>query len=77
MATESLGLIGFTCYPDQLRVRVRYDGKGFDPETTLLSTTSGLGLQNIRNGARLTGGWRIISSAPGEGTPVTVMMPYD
>jgi signal transduction histidine kinase len=69
--------IGFTWYPDQLRVRVRDDGKGFDPETTLKGPAKGLGLQNIRNRARLTGGSGIISSKPGEGTTVTVMMPYD
>ncbi len=69
--------IGFTWYPDQLRVRVRDDGKGFDTEATLQSPASGLGLQNIRNRARLTGGSGIISSTPGEGTTVTVMMPYE
>lgn len=69
--------IGFTWYPDQLRVRVRDDGKGFDPEVTLRGPANGLGLQNIRNRARLTGGSGIISSAPGEGTTVTVMMPYE
>lgn len=69
--------IGFTWYSDQLRVRVRDDGKGFDPEATLQSSAGGLGLQNIRNRARLTGGSGIISSAPGEGTTVTVMMPYE
>ena len=69
--------IGFTWYPDQLRVRVRDDGKGFDTEATLQSAPSGgLGLQNIRNRARLTGGAGIIVSTPGEGTTVTVMMPY-
>jgi len=69
--------IGFTWYPDQLRVRVRDDGKGFDPEITLRGPAKGLGLQNIRNRARLTGGSGIISSKPGEGTTVTVMMPYE
>jgi two-component system NarL family sensor kinase len=69
--------IGFTWYPDQLRVRVRDDGKGFDPEVTLRGAAKGLGLQNIRNRARLTGGSGIISSKPGEGTTVTVMMPYE
>ncbi|MBS1604283.1 MAG: sensor histidine kinase, partial [Bacteroidetes bacterium] len=63
--------IGFTWYPDQLRVRVRDDGKGFDPEVTLKGAAKGLGLQNIRNRARLTGGSGIISSKPGEGTTVT------
>ncbi|HTI92860.1 MAG TPA: hypothetical protein VL727_19820 [Puia sp.] len=36
-----------------------------------------LGLQNNRNRVRLTGESGIISSAPGEGTTVKVMMPYD
>jgi signal transduction histidine kinase len=69
--------IGFTWYPDQLRVRIRDDGKGFDPEVKLQSGSAGLGLQNIRNRARLAGGEGTIKSAVGEGTTVTVVMPYE
>lgn len=68
--------IGFNWYPNQLRVRVRDDGQGFDAETALQHST-GLGLQNILNRARVTGGTGDIRSRPGEGTVVTVQIPYE
>jgi hypothetical protein len=68
--------IGFTWASDQLRVRVRDDGKGFDAGNTLQRPT-GLGLQNILNRARLTGGSSVIHSLPGEGTTVTVQIPFE
>ena len=68
--------IGFTWYAEQLRVRVRDDGTGFDAEKTL-ELHSGLGLENIRNRARVTGGSSVIHSRPGEGTTVTVQIPYE
>ena len=74
--------IGFNWFPHQLRVRVRDDGQGFDAEKTLrLSNIGGsdigLGLQNILNRARVTGGSGDIRSRPGEGTTVTVQIPYE
>jgi signal transduction histidine kinase len=68
--------IGFTWLPDQLRIRVRDDGAGFDTENTP-SIHSGLGLENIRNRAKVTGGSSVIVSRPGEGTTVTVQIPYE
>ncbi|HLZ87809.1 MAG TPA: sensor histidine kinase [Puia sp.] len=68
--------IGFTWYAEQLRVRVRDDGQGFDAERAL-AAANGLGLENIRNRARLTGGSSAIQSRPGEGTTVTVQIPYE
>ena len=68
--------IGFTWFPGQLRVRIRDDGKGFDAEHTLQRPT-GRGLQNILNRARLTGGSSAIQSRPGEGTVVTVQIPFE
>jgi signal transduction histidine kinase len=68
--------IGFTWYAEQLRVRVRDDGQGFDAEQTL-ALHNGIGLENIRNRARLTGGSSAITSRPGEGTTVTVQIPYE
>ena len=68
--------IGFTWYPEQLRVRVRDDGLGFDTESAP-TLAGGIGLENIRNRARLTGGSSIIHSRPGEGTTVTVQIPYE
>jgi signal transduction histidine kinase len=67
--------IGFLWQPEQLRVRVRDDGKGFNVDAALGAHT-GLGLQNILNRARVTGGTGEIRSAPGEGTTITVDIPY-
>jgi two-component system NarL family sensor kinase len=70
--------IGFLWQPSQLRVRVRDDGQGFDADHALATNNGGgLGLQNIRNRARLTGGSSDIHSRPGEGTTVTVQIPYE
>jgi len=68
--------IGFTWYAEQLRVRVRDDGTGFDTEAAS-SAASGLGLENIRNRASLSGGNSSIHSRPGEGTTITVQIPYE
>ena len=68
--------IGFVWAPAQLRIRVRDDGQGFDAERAL-RLKGGLGLQNILNRARLTGGTSAIHSVPGEGTTVTVQIPYE
>ena len=68
--------IGFSWYDHQLRVRVRDDGQGFDPDTAP-TLAGGIGLENIRNRAQLTGGSSSILSKPGEGTTVTVQIPYE
>ena len=68
--------IGFTWLPAQLRVRVRDDGQGFDADKAL-GIRDGLGLQNILNRARVTGGTSAIQSRPGEGTVITVQVPYE
>jgi signal transduction histidine kinase len=68
--------IGFNWFPNLLRVRVRDDGQGFDAETALRRST-GLGLQNILTRARVTGDTGDIRSRPGEGTIITVQIPYE
>lgn len=74
-AEASFVNIGFTWYSDNLRVRIRDDGKGFDVDRALAGH-SGLGLNNILNRARLTGGSADIKSRPGEGTVVTIQVGY-
>jgi two-component system NarL family sensor kinase len=74
--------IGFIWFPHQLRVRIRDDGQGFDAEKALRLSSAGgndtgLGLQNILNRARVTGGTGDIRSRPGEGTTITVQIPYE
>jgi hypothetical protein len=68
--------IGFVWSPAQLHIRVRDDGQGFDADRAL-RLKRGLGLQNILNRARLSGGTSFIHSTPGEGTTVTVQIPYE
>lgn len=61
--------------PGQLLINVQDNGKGFDAEKEL-TNKEGLGLQNILNRARLIGGSATISSSPGEGTSIKIIVPY-
>lgn len=56
---------------DRLVLTVTDHGKGFDFETVTL----GMGLENIRSRAEAAGGDADISSKPGEGTTVRVVLP--
>ena len=55
-------------------VRVRDDGRGFDPEAALRAGRS-RGLVGMRERAELLGGELTIDSAPGEGTTVNAVIP--
>ncbi len=61
--------------PGGLQVWVHDNGKGFDAGAEL-ARKDGLGLQNILNRARLTGGSATISSSPAEGTSIHINVPY-
>ena len=67
-----LSLVG-----DQLELRVRDDGKGFDPAAVRARTLHGgsLGLLGIQERASLAGGRVEISSVPGTGTEVRAWFP--
>lgn len=54
-----------------VHVRVRDDGKGFDPA----DATSGFGLLGMRERAQLLGGELLIEAAPGEGAFVQASIP--
>jgi signal transduction histidine kinase len=56
---------------DQVVLAVSDNGRGFDPYRTY----SGMGLQNMRQRASGLGGRFDISSQPGEGTLIRVMLP--
>jgi PAS domain S-box-containing protein len=58
---------------DHLMLRIRDNGRGFDPADPTLSKS--LGLLGIRERAAILGGRVNISSAPGKGTSVTVWIP--
>jgi signal transduction histidine kinase len=54
-----------------LRVRVRDDGRGFDPS----AATDGFGLISMRERAELAGGTLELRSAPGGGTTISAVIP--
>ncbi len=56
------------------RVRIRDDGRGFDP-ARIPPRPGHLGLPDMRERAELAGGWLRITSAPGEGTAVEFWVP--
>jgi two-component system, NarL family, sensor kinase len=60
-----------------LRLRVADDGRGFTPEAVAHSRErgGGFGLLNLQDLTRLLGGQLEITTAPGEGTVVTVNIP--
>ena len=58
---------------DRLILRIRDNGRGFDPEDPSLSKS--LGLLGMRERAAILGGGVNVSSAPGKGTTVTAWIP--
>jgi signal transduction histidine kinase len=58
---------------DRLVLRIRDNGRGFDPEDPSLSKS--LGLLGMRERAAILGGGVNVSSAPGKGTTVTAWVP--
>lgn len=59
---------------DLIRLSIGDDGKGFDPES-VQGSAGHLGLQNLRSRARKIGGRLTITSAPGQGTTIEVVVP--
>lgn len=59
---------------DAVAITITDNGKGFNVERT--TKADGLGLQNITHRAALIGGKAIINSRPGEGTTITLNVPY-
>jgi signal transduction histidine kinase len=57
---------------EEVRLTVRDDGRGFDPELPRAGGGGGFGLLSLRERARLAGGELLVRSAPGEGTCVTI-----
>jgi signal transduction histidine kinase len=59
-----------------IELKVRDDGKGFNTEEKL-SSTNGLGLQNMINRAGIIGGKASIKSTINNGTDITLKIPYE
>ena len=66
----------FQYLPTEIRVVVRDNGQGFDPDLAM-PARRGLGLGNIKNRAALTGGACSIMSRRNEGTTITLNIPYE
>ena len=63
---------------DGVRLRVRDDGRGFDPETYLRGTRGEhFGLLGISERAQSIGGELQVRSRPGGGTEIECRLPYD
>lgn len=67
--------IGFQYLQDELEICVDDNGSGFDVDNAM-ERKDGLGLHNILNRARVVGGTASISSTPGEGTSIKIIVPY-
>jgi signal transduction histidine kinase len=62
---------------DGVRVEIRDDGKGFDPEKTLVTAARAgrLGLVGMHERVRMLGGVTQIDSSPGGGTVISAALP--
>jgi len=60
---------------EQLKFEINDNGVGFNADD-LSSAQTGMGLQNIRKRAGIIGGEVEIKSNPGEGTCITIFIPY-
>ena len=60
-----------------LMLRIRDDGRGFDPNVARLARRGreGVGLANMRERATILGGTCEVKSAPSQGTTITVRLP--
>lgn len=85
IAREALSNVARHAEATQVRVKVREvgnnlvmtisdDGKGFDPEK--LENPNSFGLRNMDQRARRLGGKLVIESAAGQGTTITVQIPF-
>lgn len=68
-------LIGVALAPHQLRAWVEDDGRGFVPGPRADPVSGGTGLTSMRERAALIGGRLTISSLPGQGTHVELLVP--
>jgi signal transduction histidine kinase len=69
--------INISSHPDGVDAQVTDDGRGFDPETTLVQAAreGHLGLVGIHERVRMLGGQARIESQPGGPTIVSIRMP--
>jgi signal transduction histidine kinase len=71
-AQATLVRIELTFEPEEVRLSVQDNGRGFDPAAV---TGDGFGLTGMRERAERLGGRVTISSRPGQGTEVVLVAP--
>jgi len=62
--------------PEGLELRVKDDGRGFDAERTVSLVIGHYGLIGMRERAERIGGCLTLTSAPGQGTELLVVVPF-
>ena len=67
-------LVQLTVMPDQIRLRIEDDGRGFDPS---LVQGEHFGLIGMNERANLLSGSLEVCSAPGEGTQLEIFIPLE
>jgi len=67
--------VAVECAPQQLRVRVRDDGRGIEPDVLRAGRAGHWGLAGMRERAQRVGGRLRVWSRPGEGTEVELSVP--
>ena len=68
--------VAFRYTPDGLLVTIADDGVGFTPPHDRDAPDGHWGVRGMRERAELTGGQLTVASAPGQGTTLTVRIPY-
>ena len=66
------GVLRLAIFPEEVRLAVEDDGRGFDPAQI---TPNRFGLMGMRERAHLLGGQLALHSAPGQGTRLEVRIP--
>jgi signal transduction histidine kinase len=67
--------VNLTAADKSLELTIRDEGVGFDPAE--LRHEAGIGLASMEERVRLVQAWLIVTSAPGQGTTVTVRAPLE
>lgn len=75
-ADPTMVLIGVELAPHELRAWVEDDGRGFELSAgAAVSASGGIGLATMQERAALMGGTTTVSSRPGQGTYVELLLP--
>lgn len=59
---------------NQIELRIRDDGRGFDPERAITGEERGIGLAGMHDRLDLFGGRLVVSSSPGRGTTISATL---